>query len=115
MVTRSYTEPSMEIFGFHPDLNKWTEIGNSGMFRPEMLRPMGIPEDVRVIACGLSLERPTMIKYHCKNIRELFGNEQEQRSSPLLSSDSSLLHTFFCYDYRAMVGVHNCRCRSVQH
>ena len=52
-----YTEPSMEIFGFHPDLNKWTEIGNSGMFRPEMLRPMGLPEDVRVIACGLSLER----------------------------------------------------------
>ena len=25
----------MEIFGFHPDLNKWTEIGNSGMFRPD--------------------------------------------------------------------------------
>lgn len=70
-----YTEPSMEIFGFHPDLNKWTEIGNSGMFRPEMLRPMGLPEDVRVIACGLSLERPTMIKYHCKNIRELMGHK----------------------------------------
>ncbi|KAM3569224.1 hypothetical protein VYU27_008669, partial [Nannochloropsis oceanica] len=58
-----YTEPSMEIFGYHPDLKKWTEIGNSGMFRPEMLRPMGLPEDVRVIAWGLSLERPTMIKY----------------------------------------------------
>ncbi|KAK8807848.1 hypothetical protein WA158_007377 [Blastocystis sp. Blastoise] len=70
-----YTEPSMEIFGFHPDLHCWTEIGNSGMFRPEMLRPMGLPEDVRVIACGLSLERPTMIKYHCKNIRELFGHK----------------------------------------
>jgi hypothetical protein len=25
-----YTEPSMEIFGYHPDLGKWTEIGNSG-------------------------------------------------------------------------------------
>ena len=57
-----YTEPSMEIFGFHPDLNSWTEIGNSGMFRPEMLRPMGLPEGVQVIAGGLSLERPTMIK-----------------------------------------------------
>mmetsp|Transcript_105454 Transcript_105454/g.304474 ORF Transcript_105454/g.304474 Transcript_105454/m.304474 type:complete len:344 (-) Transcript_105454:1819-2850(-) len=31
-----YTEPSMEVFGFHPDLGKWTEIGNSGMFRPEV-------------------------------------------------------------------------------
>ena len=78
---RRYTEPSMEIFGFHPDLNKWTEIGNSGMFRPEMLRTMGIPEDVRVIACGLSLERPTMIKYHCKNIRELFGHKYDLEMS----------------------------------
>ncbi|KAG7375215.1 hypothetical protein PHYPSEUDO_002497 [Phytophthora pseudosyringae] len=56
-----YTEPSMEIFAFHPDLKKWTEIGNSGVFCPEMLRPMGLPENVRVIAWGLSLERPTMI------------------------------------------------------
>ena len=68
-----YTEPSMEIFGFHPDLNVWTEIGNSGIFRPEMLQPMGLPEDVRVIAWGLSLERPTMIKYRISNIRDLFG------------------------------------------
>jgi phenylalanyl-tRNA synthetase alpha chain len=54
-----YTEPSMEIFAFHPMLNRWVEVGNSGMFRPEMLRPMGlgIPEDVNVIAWGLSLER----------------------------------------------------------
>ena len=34
----------MEIFGYHPDLKKWTEIGNSGMFRPEMLLPMGLPK-----------------------------------------------------------------------
>ena len=25
-----YTEPSMEIFAFHPGLKKWVEIGNSG-------------------------------------------------------------------------------------
>ena len=57
-----YTEPSMEIFGFHEGLNRWVEIGNSGMFRPEMLAPMGLPEDMRVFGWGLSLERPTMIK-----------------------------------------------------
>ena len=57
-----YTEPSLEIFGFHPGLNKWVEIGNSGMFRPEMLEPMGLPKDMRVYGWGLSLERPTMIK-----------------------------------------------------
>ena len=39
------------------ELGKWMEVGNSGMFRPEMLRPMGLPEGVNVIAWGLSLER----------------------------------------------------------
>ncbi|KOB64531.1 Phenylalanyl-tRNA synthetase alpha subunit [Operophtera brumata] len=57
-----YTEPSMEIFAFH-----------EGVFRPEMLLPMGLPEDVNVIAWGLSLERPTMIKYGLNNIRDLVG------------------------------------------
>lgn len=68
-----YTEPSMEIFGFHEGLGKLVEIGNSGIFRPEMLRPMGLPEDVNVIAWGLSLERPTMIRYGINNIRDLIG------------------------------------------
>ncbi|XP_011497781.1 PREDICTED: probable phenylalanine--tRNA ligase alpha subunit [Ceratosolen solmsi marchali] len=68
-----YTEPSMEIFCFHEGLGKWIEIGNSGMFRPEMLLPMGLPENVNVIAWGLSLERPTMIKYKLNNIRDLVG------------------------------------------
>jgi phenylalanyl-tRNA synthetase alpha chain len=68
-----YTEPSMEIFGFSRQLNRWIEVGNSGVFRPEMLRPMGLPEDVSVIAWGLSLERPTMIKYGIRSIRDLFG------------------------------------------
>jgi len=68
-----YTEPSMEIFGYHPALGRFIEIGNSGMFRPEMLRPMGLPENVNVIAWGLSLERPTMIKYGIENIRSIFG------------------------------------------
>ena len=70
-----YTEPSLEIFGYHPMLKKWVEIGNSGVFRPEMLEPMGLPKDVSVIAWGLSLERPTMIYYDVKNIRDLFGHK----------------------------------------
>ncbi|GLT86228.1 hypothetical protein SLE2022_043820 [Rubroshorea leprosula] len=70
-----YTEPSMEVFSYHEGLGKWVEIGNSGVFRPEMLRPMGLPEDVSVIAWGLSLERPTMILYGISNIRDLFGHK----------------------------------------
>ena len=70
-----YTEPSMEIFGYHIGLGKWVEIGNSGMFRPEMLEPMGLPKDLRVYGFGLSLERPTMIKYGVSNIRSLVGHK----------------------------------------
>ncbi|KIH57815.1 phenylalanine--tRNA ligase, alpha subunit [Ancylostoma duodenale] len=68
-----YTEPSMEIFAYHEGLKKWVEIGNSGMFRPEMLLPMGLPPDVNVAGYGLSLERPTMIRYGIDNIRDMFG------------------------------------------
>ncbi|OVA05502.1 Phenylalanyl-tRNA synthetase [Macleaya cordata] len=68
-----YTEPSMEIYSYHEGFKKWVEVGNSGMFRPEMLLPMGLPEDVTAIAWGLSLERPTMILYGIDNIRDLFG------------------------------------------
>ena len=67
-------------------LKKWVEVGNSGVFRPEMLRPMGFPEGVSVIAWGMSLERPTMIKYKIENIRDLFGHKADinaQRSAPI--------------------------------
>ncbi|KAI5953341.1 FRS2 [Candida jiufengensis] len=70
-----YTEPSLEIFAYHKGLKKWVEIGNSGMFRPEMLETMGLPKNLRVLGWGLSLERPTMIKYGVSNIRELLGHK----------------------------------------
>ncbi|KAF0991112.1 hypothetical protein HZS_2006 [Henneguya salminicola] len=75
-----YTEPSMEIFSYHEGLKKWVEVGNSGIFRREMLDPMGIPENVNVIAWGLSLERPTMIKYNINNIRSLVGHKIDLES-----------------------------------
>uniref|UniRef100_A0A8D2DCQ9 Phenylalanine--tRNA ligase alpha subunit n=1 Tax=Sciurus vulgaris TaxID=55149 RepID=A0A8D2DCQ9_SCIVU len=86
-----YTEPSMEVFSYHQGLKKWVEVGNSGIFRPEMLLPMGLPENVSVIAWGLSLERPTMIKYGINNIRELVGhkvNLQMVYDSPLCRLDT---------------------------
>lgn len=70
-----YTEPSMEVFGYHKGMGRWMEVGNSGIFRPEMLGPMGFDSDVSVIAWGLSLERPAMIKYGLKNIRDLVGHK----------------------------------------
>lgn len=71
-----YTEPSMEVFSWHEGLKKYVEVGNSGMFRPEMLLPMGLPPDVRVIAWGLGLERPTMIRIGCSDVRDLCGYQQ---------------------------------------
>ncbi|KDR07776.1 hypothetical protein L798_02560, partial [Zootermopsis nevadensis] len=87
-----YTEPSMEVFCYHTGLRKWIEVGNSGVFRPEMLLPMGVPEDVNVIAWGLSLERPTMIKYGLNNIRDLVGakvNLQMVHDSPICRLDKN--------------------------
>lgn len=81
-----YTEPSMEIFGYHSGLGKYIELGNSGMFRPEMLTALGLPESVSAIAWGLSLERPAMIKYKIDNIRDLVGHKVDLKmvhSSPL--------------------------------
>ena len=46
-------------------------------FTPGILAPMGLPKNVRVIMWGLSLERPTMVKYRIKNIRDLFENSLE--------------------------------------
>ncbi|KAI0379687.1 tRNA synthetases class II core domain (F)-domain-containing protein [Hypomontagnella monticulosa] len=85
-----YTEPSMEIFSYHKGLGKLIEIGNSGMFRPEMLEAMGFPKDTRVYGWGLSLERPTMIKYGISNIRELLGHKVDLnfvQSSPAVRLD----------------------------
>ena len=64
------------------------EIGNSGVFRPEMLKPLGMPDNVNIIAWGLSLERPTMIHYGIEDIRTLIGCGMEVktvRSNPICS------------------------------
>lgn len=74
-----YTEPSMEVYSYHPGLKKWVEIGNSGVFRPEMLLPMGLPPNVNALGWGLGLERPTMIKYGIDNIRDLVGHKVDLR------------------------------------
>ncbi|MCL7025121.1 hypothetical protein MKW94_008368 [Papaver nudicaule] len=70
----TYTKPSMGIYSYHGGSKKWVEVGNSGMFRPEMLLPMGLPEDVTCIAWALSLERPAMILYGIDNIQDIFGH-----------------------------------------
>ncbi len=67
-----YTEPSMEIFAYLPKLKKWVELGNSGVFRPEVLLPHGITKPV--IAWGLGLERLAMLCYGIDDIRQVYGH-----------------------------------------
>jgi len=86
-----YTEPSMEIFGYHEGKKDWIEIGNSGIFRPEMLLPMGLPEGVGVAAWGLSLERPTMIMFGYQKITQLVGAKVDLKmiyNNPLVHFDN---------------------------
>ena len=64
---------------FFSGLKKWVEIGNSGVFRPEMLLPMGLPRNVNVIAWGLSTERYE----HTKNLYCFFFNQEIENDSTL--------------------------------
>jgi phenylalanyl-tRNA synthetase alpha chain len=66
-----YTEPSFELFGRHPDTGELIEIGNSGLFRDEVLRPLGVECDV--MAWGLALERLLMLIYGFDDIRDVHG------------------------------------------
>ncbi|MFW6436958.1 MAG: phenylalanine--tRNA ligase subunit alpha [Halococcoides sp.] len=66
-----YTEPSFELFGEHPVTGEVVEIGNSGLFRPEMLDPLGV--DCSVMAWGLALERLMMLVTGAEDIRDVHG------------------------------------------
>jgi phenylalanyl-tRNA synthetase alpha chain len=66
-----YTEPSFELFGKHPETGELIEIGNSGIFREEVLSPLGVECDV--MAWGLALERLLMLMYGFEDIRDVHG------------------------------------------
>ncbi len=69
-----YTEPSMEIAVYYDKLEKWLEMGGSGIFRPEVTYPWGIKNPTRVLAWGLGLERLAMLKFGRSDIRDLYIN-----------------------------------------
>lgn len=65
-----YTEMSVEPEVYFEEKEEWLEMGGSGIFRPEVTRPLGI--DVPVLAWGLSLERPIMLKLGINDIRNFY-------------------------------------------
>ena len=70
-----FTEPSVEAHILHPQLG-WFELGGSGIFRPEVTRPLGI--DVPVLAWGLGIDRMALVAMGLNDLRELFTADIEQ-------------------------------------
>ncbi len=63
----------------------WVEMGGSGIFRPEVTRPLGIND--RVLAWGLGLERLAMMIHDLKSIGEIyFASMPWLREAPLCRS-----------------------------
>ncbi|MFC1768121.1 phenylalanine--tRNA ligase subunit alpha [Nanoarchaeota archaeon] len=69
-----FTEPSAELHAKHPELG-WIELGGSGIFRPEMTKPLGV--DAPVIAWGIGIDRLAMFNLGLKDIRDLFSHDLE--------------------------------------
>jgi len=66
-----FTEPSVEVFARHPKLG-WIEVGGSGIFRPEVVKPFNV--DFQVLAWGIGIARLAMIYLEYDDIRDLYSD-----------------------------------------
>lgn len=80
-----YTEPSAEVFAYLQSREQFVEMGGSGIFRPEVTRPLGISD--RVLAWGLGLERLAMLIHGLDAIGDIyFPSMPWLREAPLSRS-----------------------------
>ena len=70
-----FTEPSAELHAKHPELG-WIELGGSGIFRPEVVKPL-LGKEIPVLAWGIGIDRMAMFKLGIKDIRQLFSHDLE--------------------------------------
>ncbi len=70
-----YTVLSVEPEVYFEEKGDWVELGGAGIFRPEVLRPLGFDENVTCLAWGLGVERLTMLKLGIDDIRELYMSD----------------------------------------
>ncbi|MEN4018742.1 MAG: phenylalanine--tRNA ligase subunit alpha [Methanobacterium sp.] len=68
-----YTYLSLECEVYLPDKEAWIELGGAGMFRPEVLEPLGV--ETPVAAFGLGIERLAMMRLDIKDIRMLYKSD----------------------------------------
>ncbi len=81
-----FTEPSVQLSAKHPKLG-WIELAGAGVFRPEMVQPLGV--NARAIAWGLGIDRLAMFKLGIKDIRYLFARDLEWlRNSKMVNADA---------------------------
>ena len=67
-----FTEPSLEA-EVYLEGKGWLELLGAGIFRPEVLKPIGIEKPV--LAWGIGLSRLAMLRLGLTDIRELHKNE----------------------------------------
>ncbi len=67
-----FTEPSVELTAYKKGYG-WIEFGGSGIFRPEVTKPLGI--NMPVIAWGLGIDRLFMMKAEIDDIRYIFSQD----------------------------------------
>ncbi len=68
-----YTEPSLQSIVYVPELKTWVELCGMGIFRPEVLVPLGVKHPV--LAWGGGLERLILLKLGIEDIRLLYKND----------------------------------------
>ena len=68
-----YTEPSMEAHVYDKDIDKSYAVINSGIFRPETLKPLGL-EDKTIIAWGIGASRIAAKLSGRESMREITGS-----------------------------------------
>ncbi len=68
-----YTEPSLEVEVYFEERKEWLELGGAGIFRPEVSIPLC--GKYPVLAWGLGLERPLMLKLGIDDIRTFYRND----------------------------------------
>jgi len=67
-----YTEPSVEPEIYFEKKKAWLELGGAGVFRKEVVRPLGV--DANVLAWGLGGERPLILLDELDDIRIIYKN-----------------------------------------
>lgn len=70
-----FTEPSAELQAKHPQLG-WIELGGSGIFRPELVKPL-VGKEISILAWGIGLDRLAMFHLGINDIRKLFSHDIE--------------------------------------